>query len=472
MTQRNNLNFIFCMPEFNHHSKSSTLYLDLAANGNGQEKAAMTLEAINRLAESGREKLHIVEVGPGGGSATDSIVDAHTEGSLDGIDLSVSFVELDGVESDSLTAARERLGSFAASSFIKGDLKTLSTHFDGPVDIIAASAVLHEVYSYGGGYNAIDTSIEQISKTLAPGGFFSYRDVLATEHRSLHERTRHIYDREAWTRFIGLFLPYYLDNATHPYHRHEDRIIIEQGQKRLEPTEINMESDLSISAPIGLLREIQRHYITLRDYAWRTGALGVEPILEGERSSDWMDLKRGHKRVHFALKREDPLLNSLSEHEDGDVRMVDGDIFDATTEVLLGEFLREVCENKDSKSGRVWQEWLKREGSETYSYMSLSELLGSFAIESLAATNGEKILLPVRLSDIQTVPRSYYNRFLESQLSNPLKDGKQLVLFEALGLGDQGQEGEEKLSEALSTISEYCTKSVLSEVYSEVRKRY
>ncbi len=131
MTQRNNLNFIFCMPEFNHHSKSSTLYLDLAANGNGQEKAAMTLEAINRLAESGREKLHIVEVGPGGGSATDSIVDAHTEGSLDGIDLSVSFVELDGVESDSLTAARERLGSFAASSFIKGDLKTLSTHFDG-----------------------------------------------------------------------------------------------------------------------------------------------------------------------------------------------------------------------------------------------------------------------------------------------------------------------------------------------------
>ncbi len=296
--------------------------------------------------------------------------------------------------------------------------------------------------------------------------------MLATEHRSLHERTRHIYDREAWTRFIGLFLPYYLDNATHPYHRHEDRIIIEQGQERLEPTEINMESDLSISAPIGLLREIQRHYITLRDYAWRTGALGVEPILEGERSSDWMDLKRGHKRVHFALKREDPLLNSLSEHEDGDVRMVDGDIFDATTEVLLGEFLREVCENKDSKSGRVWQEWLKREGSETYSYMSLSELLGSFAIESLAATNGENILLPVRLSDIQTVPRSYYNRFLESQLSNPLKDGKQLVLFEALGLGDQGQEGEEKLSEALSTISEYCTKSVLSEVYSAVRKRY
>lgn len=462
------------MTEFNQRTKSDTLYLDIAANGNGDEKATLTVEALRRLSERGHDSASILEVGPGGGSSTESLCKFLDIDPLKGIKLDVAYLELDGVESRSLKEARARLHAFAPSRFVKGDIKRLNDYFTTEeFDIVSASAVLHEVYSYGGGYGAIDTAISQITQELQPNGFFAYRDVLSIENRSIHERTRHIYDREAWVRFIKLFLPHYLQHATHPYHRHEDRLVLEQDSKRIELSEIDMGHDLSITGPVGLLREIQRHYITMRDYAWRTGVLGVTPILEGERANDWTDLRRGHKRVHFTLNQEDRLLESLSEPDvEAGVRVVDGHIFDSTTEVLLGKFLADVCDGKKSDSTFIWNEWLKREGAETYAYMSLSSLLGSFAIESLVSSNGDKVLLPVKSEDVRMIPRAYYNHFLESQLSNPLKDGKQLVLFEAIDLKSRDSDTKDKMAEALNTLSEYCTKATLAEIYTVIRERY
>lgn len=457
------------MNDFFLDGKSNNTYIDNAINGNGQEKAALTLEAMNRLKKNGVSNQVIIEVGPGGGSSVNIISESFERGEQDGVNLHMSFLELDGIESNGLKTAQERLAKFASSSFHKGDAKNLHDIFD-TADIVAASAVLHEVYSYGNGYEALDTVFGQITNTLNPGGFFAYRDVLSVDRLSQHERTRHVYDREAWVRFIKLFLEYYLANAVHPYHRQDDKITFTQDSSRVDLSDIDMQKSLSIEAPIGLLRDIQRHYITLRDHVWREGSLGIAPLLEGDSSNDWLDIKRGHKRVHFKSTLDDPLLDAISEEASEGYRIVDGDIFDSTTEVLLGQFLRQVCANEQSPQYKVWEEWLRREGSETYVYMTLNKLIGTVAVQSFASSEGTKILLPVKQQDVAIVPRAYYNRFLQGQLSNPIADGKQMVLFEAVDTLDQSSANQQKVAEALGTVSVHCSKEILSEIYNPIRK--
>jgi hypothetical protein len=455
--------------DFFFSGKSHNIYIDKAINGNGQEKSAFTLEAMNRLKIRAKTDQRIIEIGPGGGTSVNIISDSFEDGSQDGVNLHMSFLELEGVESEGLKRAQERLAKFATSDFINGDVKDLESIYPDGSDIVVASAVLHEVYSYGGGYEALDTTFGQITNTLNPGGFFAYRDIFSVDRLSQHERTRHVYDREAWVRFTKLFLTHYLENATHPYHRQDDRIIFEQNSTRVGLDDIDMTKDLSVDAPIGLLREIQRHYITLRDHVWRQGSLGITPVLEGDGANDWVDIKRGYKRVHFTSTLDDPLLDSISEGSTNGCRVVDGDIFDSTTEVLLGSFFKKISVG-DESAKCIWEDWLKRESSETYIYMTLNELIGTVAVQSFAASEGSKILLPTKSEDVAVVPRSYYNRFLRGQLSNPLPDGKQMVLFEVVDTLDQGLSNGRKVAEALDTVSNHCSKKVLSEIYDPVRR--
>lgn len=459
------------MREFLLSGKSNHTYLDTAINGNGSEKAALTLTGLDRLRQQSSDRIHIIEIGPGGGSAVDAIATSLDKSEyLRGGELHLSLLELDGIESNKLNSARHRIGQYATTSFHQGNAEQTDEIFQDGADIVAASAVMHEVYSYGDGYHSIDNTIGAIANTLKPGGFFAYRDVFSVHRLSQHERTRHVYDRESWVRFSQLFLSHYLENATHPYHRQEDRIIFEQGSKRLNIDQIDTTRNLSIDAPIGLLREIQRHYITLRDHVWRDGTLGVKPILEGDGSNDWLDVRRGHKRVHFTPTVRDPLLEALSETGPDDSRIIDGDIFDATTDELLIKFLTEAAEDEGSESNLAWQDWLKREGAETYTYMTLNKFIGSVAMQSFIATDSKKILLPVQPEDVRVIPRVYYNRFLESTLSNPLPDGKQLVLFEAIDTGDKSSENKEKVVQALETLDEHCSKQTLAEIYTPMRK--
>ena len=329
---------------------------------------------------------------------------------------------------------------------------------------------MHEVYSYGRGYESIDNAVGAITNTLSPGGYFAYRDVFSVNRLSQHERTRHVYDQESWVRFSQLFLSHYLNNATHPYHRQEDRIVFEQDSKRVNIEQIDVAKILSIDSPIGLLRELQRHYITMRDHVWRSGSLGVQPVLDGAGAGDWLDMRRGHKRVHFSTTLEDPLLIALCENGPSGEHVIDGDIFDRTTDELLVKFLREASEDESSISYSVWNSWLKREGAETYTYMTLNKFISSVALQSFIASDAKKILLPTAPEDVQIVPRVYYNRFLEHTLSNPLPDGKQLVLFENISTADKTSENKAKVLGALEALSEYCSREALSEVYTPIRK--
>jgi hypothetical protein len=448
------------MPVFAADHKSTPAYLDTAANAHGDEKALLMARSVDRVAA---DRPHVVEIGPGGGAAVTALASLLRER---GRSADLTLIEVPDVESRGLAHAIERFSAVGTCRLLRGHAQDIGRLVERPADVVSASALLHEVYSYGGGYAGIHSLMRDLPTILAPGGFFAYRDVYAVRAPSLHERATHVYDAPSWLRFLRLFTPLYLSDGTHPYHHAQDEVVVRQDSVIVPVARLQASTCAVVRAPVGLLREVQRHYITFRDHAWRSGALGFVPVLEGRPSADWLDARSGHKRVHYTVTAADwlprsqrAMLMAVSEPY-GDRYAVDGDIFDACTDIALAAFLTAV-ERGDAECGMVWNDWAAREGRETYAYLTLDELITAVAVHS-AEASGERrtVLLPARADDIIVRHRHYYSRYLRKRLANPLTDAKQLVLFSHIDVADS-----EILGEALAAVRGTCGKQNLARVY-------
>lgn len=452
--------------KFAHEHKSHASYLDIAANSHGDEKGLLLHRALRRTQ---RERPHAVEVGPGGGAAVSYLASELTSAELEALRL--TLIEAPGIVSQSLSDAVGQLRKAGVSCEVaEGFAQDIKHIVPGPVDVVSASALLHEVYSYGGGYGNLHAMMRELPTVLHPYGFFVYRDVYAVESPTLHERVIQSYDSVAWLQFIRMFVPQYLRDGRHPYHHASDDILARQDSRVVPIGELDVNTCLFVVAPVGLFREIQRHYITFRDHVWRSGVLGFKPILEGQFAHDWVDFRRGHKRAHYTLTDADRLLTSqrssllaMSESY-ADHYTIDSDILDEVTDVALTAFLV-AAEQGDEACCDVWSSWLTREGRETYAYMTIDELLTAFAVNS--AESCETALLPVEVGDVLRTDRNYYNRFLTKRLANPLRDAKQLVLFQNVPLSD-----ELTLRRALETVQRFCTKYNLARAYKAVNSTW
>ncbi|UWM51250.1 hypothetical protein N0X72_20860 [Streptomyces carpaticus] len=186
-------------------------------------------------------------------------------------------------------------------------------------------------------------------------------------------------------------------------------------------------------------------------------------------TDDWIDARQGHKRVHYALTGTDwlpqsqkAMLLALSECY-LDHYAVDGDIFDACTDIALDSFL-DLAESGDGECGNVWRTWATREGRETYAYLTLDALLTSMAVHSTEAAQEERtVLMPVNATDVTRRDRAYYNRYLRRALPNPLKDAKQMVLFSNVPIADS-----QALSQGMQVLQQWCGRSGLARVYAAV----
>ncbi|EST25413.1 hypothetical protein [Streptomyces roseochromogenus] len=142
---------------------------------------------------------------------------------------------------------------------------------------------------------------------------------------------------------------------------------------------------------------------------------------------------------------------------------VDGDIFDECTDIALTAFLS-LAERGDGECGQAWQNWVTREGRETYAYMTLDALLAAMAVHSTEAAQDDRtVLVPVRVTDVLRRDRAYYNRYLRRALPNPLRDAKQLVLFSNIPITDS-----RALGEAMHCLQQWCSKGSLARVYSAI----
>jgi hypothetical protein len=451
---------------FSTSLKTAAGYIDVAANAHGEEKSFLALRALGRVRS---DRPHLVEIGPGGGSAVAFLASHLAAGEHRDRDVRLTLVEVPGVVSASLDQAMKDFNRVGACDLVTGFAQDIGTILDEPVDVVSASALLHEVYSYGGGYSGLLSMIRTLPTVLRPGGMFAYRDVYAVKAPSLHDRCLQTYTSRSWLRFLRMFVPQYLGEGTHPYHNAADLVVFRQDSRIVAVEELCERTSVVASAPVGIFREIQRHYVTLRDHVWRSGVLGFTPFLEGPLASDWIDARRGHKLVHYVLTGTDwlpasqkAMLLALSERYE-DHFTVDGDIFDECSDIALTAFL-ELAERGDGECSTVWQSWITREGRETYAYLTLDALLAAFAVNPTEAADGERtVLLPLQVEDVLLRDRAYYNRYLKRSIPNPLKDAKQLVLFTNVPVSDA-----RSLSEGMSCLQRWCSKGNLARVYAAI----
>ncbi len=289
--------------------------------------------------------------------------------------------------SQSLTQAIEQFKRAGTCELLHGFAQDIGTVLPEPVDIVPAPALLHEVYSYGGGYTGLHTMMRTLPKVLTPGVFFTYRGVYAVNGPSLHTRVSQSYNSRSWLTFLRLFVPHYLPRHP-PLPPRRRRSQARQNSRIVPVSDLHPATCAVISAPVGLFREIQRHYITFRGHVWRSGALGFTPLLDG---ADWLDLRSGHNDV--------ALLAFLSSVEQG-----------------------------DTSCRQVWESWQLREGRETYAYMTLDQLLTAFVVHS-AEADTDTVLLPVHVGDIRRIDQHYYNRSSPSGWPTPSPMPNSLCCF-------------------------------------------
>lgn len=452
---------------FSCRHKSNADYLDSAINTHGAEKGFLMYRALERVQ---RPEPQVVEVGPGGGAAVAFLSDQLAGDPDPTRRVRLTLIEAPGVASQSLTDAVEQFNQIGACELRHGFAQDINTLVPEAVDIISASALMHEVYSYGGGYAGLHAMMRTLPTVLVPGGFFAYRDVYAVDTPSLHERVAQSYNSQAWLTFLRLFTPQYLAGGIHPYHRADDELVARQNSRIVPVTDLDPATCAVVAAPIGLFREIQRHYITFRDHVWRSGTLGFTPLLDGDLAADWIDFRTGHKRVHYRpgddaswlSDAQRTMLAAMSEPY-ADHRTIDSDIFDSVTDIAMLAFLN-ATRSGDTDCWQVWESWLLREGRETYAYMTADQLITAFAVHSAEADTGT-VLVPARASDIHRVDRHYYNRFLAKRLANPLPDAKQLILFQNVPRDDTAA-----LRQAFDAAQGRCGKSSLARMYAAINK--
>ncbi|UWM51251.1 class I SAM-dependent methyltransferase [Streptomyces carpaticus] len=237
-------------PTFSTALKTSSDYLDVAANTHGEEKAFLMLEALRRIRH---HSPHLVEVGPGGGSAIAYLASQFSSIPLPD-DVRLTLVEAPGVTSVALDEAMHAFNRAATCRLVTGFAQDIGTVLTEPADVISASALLHEVYSHGGGYRGLHAMIRTVPTVLRPGGMFAYRDVYAVKGASLHDRVMQTYASRSWLRFLRMFLPQYLREGTHPYHSDSDLVVLRQDSRIVPLEHLDERTSAVAAGPVGIFR--------------------------------------------------------------------------------------------------------------------------------------------------------------------------------------------------------------------------
>lgn len=392
--------------------KESGDYLGQISN-NIEEKVDVIECALEkrRLPQAKDGKIRIVELGTGGGESLRKLKKATAS------DSNVEMIALD-VMPELLHPLREELNVEAVAADA-GHMPFES----GSISGINASAILHEISSYGTRdrngsmvymQDAVVTAFSEMNRVLMPEGIVAYRDVLAPAE-NIGDIKEVKYSRESWKLFAEWFLDDFI-NFRPDFYKKSDIEIKNDGRI------------FSLRAPIGLQREFQRHYLMLRDYLRRVKAkeFGIEMI-----SSPWLRELDGIKSITFTVNEHlaeflDLSIFQVEEHDGQRIYKGDSDKFDE----LYDELMRYHFKNANDFMAII-DAWKKREGLEYYLYGDMADVLG-LSIESSLETGNDHVLFPEFANDIAIAPRYYYDRYLKQVSDNPEKDGKQIMALKKL----------------------------------------
>jgi len=396
-------------------NKQSIEYLDISINSNSSEKCLGIIGCLGGIRDVAVTR--ILEVGPGGGAALDGLADYVEQNETEPIQVDIleNFIS----KSWALQQARHRLNSLGVpTTQIAGDL-TRTPFKANSFDAVNASSVMHEVYSYGGNYEGLNNAIAEISRILKPGGNFIYREVYPVD-ANLQTLVRQSFGLNSWKQFVKLFLPKYMSSAPHPYQPQE--IGLQEIDGKLEGT-----------IPVGLARDIQRHYITFRDELWRSGLLGFRPTTNTYRETEWLDEARTNKKIYYEFTGS-PQISKMATFpkdifagEDAGGQYAEGELFDAVTDEVIGYALEKLRD--DERLSSLVASWLHREGPEVYVYDNVDSFIQRVRTVS-SKENDDDYLLELEPESVKVVARDYYSAYLKRALGeHALSDAKILMSF-------------------------------------------
>lgn len=396
-----------------NNPKESEGYLSQIAN-NPDEKIGELADAIikGQLPKAPDGRLKILELGTGGGESIGVLKKAlDGRGDVDVFAVDVSVGILRKIQSE------QGVPSVAADA--------MSLPFkENSLSAINASAVFHEVSSYGSFGSKPETEIEkpygreavrrafiEIQSALMPEGMLTYRDVYCPD--GMFEEKTVNYNSKAWKHFAKWFYPEFLEANTRAFPQDSKPRIEEDGES------------MKLTASKHLHRELQRHYLMLRDYLRTQLAdnIGLEVVKE-----EWVDNEKGMKTHEFFARGM--LYQLLKQGEAGEgygKYKMQSEEYDALFDKLIEQVLEQELD-AGSPIGVELSGWKKREGKEVYTYASIREML-DVACESSDQAKDGYILFPKIADDIKVLPRDYYNRYLQEAIDASEFDGKQIVRF-------------------------------------------
>ena len=387
--------------------KVNNFYLEQIKNNETEKYGNLKELIIDDKLPKINEQVNILELGVGGGETMKALKDQlHNRDNLNiiGLDSALLFAEHFRRKTD--------------SNAIVADAGVLPFK-ERSLSAINASAILHEVSSYGTsdkndkriyGRDAIRQTLNEIKRCLAESGVFVYRDIACPKDRLAIKTVS--YRKKSWQIFLDLYLP-----------------ILREASKDVSPDIISgfkldkCEGKNEVTATAQMHREIQRHYITFRDFVRKKifSKIGIEVV-----SERWEDKESGNKTHTITLSGQaleyymkfkglndqDSNIKSLSVE-------LQSDEYDDFTDRIIEEFIVD-------DSFNINDEWFRREGREVYTYLSTEELkvLANEKHVLPDGTNSHMEVLNERL-----LPRNYYQRYLKRVINDPEFEGKQIIDF-------------------------------------------
>jgi ubiquinone/menaquinone biosynthesis C-methylase UbiE len=400
-------------------AKESGIYLD-SINNNSQEKIEIIKNALekNNLPRNEDYEFKIVEVGVGGGGPLRELARScasRNDVKIFGVDVVPSIV-------DSLSDLPNVKGIMAEANNLPLKANSISA--------INASAVLHEVSSYGVNHDrgpkfgipAVKETLAEFKRVLLLGGMVACRDVLACDSDPYVLKTVRYYPY-SWRMFAEFFLKDFIQSQPFLYQnsRLEDRIF---------------DDAYVLEAPIGLHRELQRHYLMFRDYI-RT--VQAEEFGIKIRKTYWLDQSKGLKFMTFSVKRKYASKVNLEHFEKK--LSVSGIVYKGTSEYvdqLYDELVQykfeQIAQGVEDglKFADLIKNWKEREGHECYTYGNFGEML---LMLSEMKDDG-LVLFPEKSDDLEISPRDYYNAYLKRVIDRPEFDGKQIITLRKMSVAE------------------------------------
>lgn len=260
-----------------HKTDNLDTYLD-AISGSLDEKTA-----IARYIEAVRYNgARFLEIGSGGDSVA-SIVDQLPPSDKA---MTIEVIDADPAVLDGLSTRHPQLVDNARGKNIDivmqaMDATNMRELADGGFDAVNASSLVHEIFSYAGGFRGVSRFFSEVTRVLAPEGVLFYRDPELNDPQVYVEATLSHPDLKALSFFYlsnalkgrtseasaSSNLPQlYNDEAIHLayYDKYADTQVIlginELSQMRL--SQIDFEKDVRLYAEHGVAKELMRHFLT------------------------------------------------------------------------------------------------------------------------------------------------------------------------------------------------------------------